>query len=153
AGELDLTGLTPVTLSGPGAGDFVVSQQPAGVVAAGGSTTFQITASPTATGVRGGTVSIARNQPGPGTFTFLLQATGTTPVLTIKGAGATVIANGDLTPTTSDGTDLGPALLGAHDAQTFTIQNDGTAVLDLPGTPIVSVSGANASDFSVTQQP
>ena len=36
-------------------------------------------------------------------------------------------------------------------AVTFTIENTGTATLSLSGSPIVSISGTNASDFTISQ--
>ena len=38
-------------------------------------------------------------------------------------------------------------------SHTFTILNSGSAELNLTGSPIVSISGSHASDFSVTTQP
>jgi hypothetical protein len=43
--------------------------------------------------------------------------------------------------------------VGATTDATFTISNNGTADLLLSGTPAVAVTGADASQFSVTQQP
>jgi len=37
--------------------------------------------------------------------------------------------------------------------RTFTIQNTGDATLNLSGDPIVALSGTNAADFAVTEQP
>ncbi len=69
---------------------------------------------------------------------------------------AIAIADNDLTPTTTDHTDFGASLVGVSFVRTFTIQNvaGATGDLNLTGTPaIVAISGANASDFVVTQNP
>jgi len=58
------------------------------------------------------------------------------------------------TPSTSDDTDFGNVLVdGGSVEHTFTIENTGTADLILNGTPLVSVSGANPGDFTVTVDP
>ncbi|MFN8347614.1 MAG: BspA family leucine-rich repeat surface protein, partial [Spirosomataceae bacterium] len=76
------------------------------------------------------------------------------PEINLKGNGNS-IANGDNTPTGSDFTDMGAvAVSGGSLARTFTIENTGTGVLNLTGTPDkVTVSGTHASDFTVTTQP
>jgi hypothetical protein len=48
---------------------------------------------------------------------------------------------------------FGTVNVGSSTAVIFTIENTGTANLLLTGTPKVAISGANAGDFSVTQQP
>ena len=65
-----------------------------------------------------------------------------------------VIADGDTTPSVGDHTDFGPALVtGGQVTRTFTIENTGGEALSLTGTPIVVISGAQASDFTVTLEP
>ena len=61
------------------------------------------------------------------------------------------IPDGDTTPSFSDDTDFGNVAIGSSLAHIFTIHNAGPGVLDLTGTPRVSLSGD--SDFSVTAQP
>ncbi|MCB1211630.1 MAG: choice-of-anchor D domain-containing protein, partial [Verrucomicrobiales bacterium] len=68
------------------------------------------------------------------------------PEISVSG-NATSITDGDLTPSTLDGTDYGSTpVTGGSVEHTFTITNSGTALLNV-GT--VSTTG----DFSVTQQP
>jgi RHS repeat-associated protein len=43
--------------------------------------------------------------------------------------------------------------VGSQDARTFTITNTGDANLILGGTPIITITGADAGDFDVIQQP
>ena len=75
------------------------------------------------------------------------------PDINVKG-NSTVIANGSTTPSTTDGTDFGSAAATTGlSSRSFTIENTGTAALNLTGSPRVALSGANASDFSVTVQP
>ncbi|TPW14329.1 MAG: laminin G sub domain 2, partial [Halothiobacillaceae bacterium] len=64
-----------------------------------------------------------------------------------------VITSGDTTPSSADGTDFGFVAPAGSTTRTYTIQNTGTAGLNLSGTPLVQVSGANASDFTVSTLP
>ncbi|MHB8086712.1 MAG: sortase [Anaerolineaceae bacterium] len=64
-----------------------------------------------------------------------------------------VIASGDTTPSSTDGTDFGFVAPAASTTRTFTIQNTGTSGLNLSGTPLVQVSGTAASDFTVSTLP
>ncbi len=79
-----------------------------------------------------------------------------TPIseMVVKG-NSTIIANGDNTPSLTDHTNFGniEAALGTI-VRTFTIDNIGTGALNLTGTsPYVSISGAHAGDFTVSQAP
>ncbi len=60
------------------------------------------------------------------------------------------IVSGDTTPSVSDDTDFGNVGVSASVAHTFTISNSGTSSLNLTGSPRVSISGTNASDFALT---
>ncbi len=75
-GALTLSGSPLVALSGTNVGDFTVTTQPAGSVAASGSTTFQIIFDPSAVGLRTATVTIANNDSNEGSYTFAIQGTG-----------------------------------------------------------------------------
>jgi len=67
---------------------------------------------------------------------------------------ATNIIDGDITPLVTDDTDFGnvDVTVGTN-PNTFTIQNLGTANLNLTGAPRVVIGGANATDFTVTATP
>ncbi|MCB0358863.1 MAG: choice-of-anchor D domain-containing protein, partial [Bdellovibrionales bacterium] len=67
---------------------------------------------------------------------------------------ATSIASGDATPSTVDGTDFGGVSVTVGTAlSTFVIENAGTGTLSLGGTPLVSITGSDAAQFSVTTEP
>lgn len=73
--------------------------------------------------------------------------------LMVKG-NDTLIADGDLLPSSGDDTDFGSATVGGDPLiRTYTIQNTGSSPLVLSGSPIVAVSGAHASDFTLIQEP
>lgn len=63
----------------------------------------------------------------------------------LKGNGVSII-DGDVTPSTTDWTDFGSTNL----ARTFTISNTGLGVLNISS---ISLTGTNASDFSITSAP
>ncbi|MFN8344055.1 MAG: BspA family leucine-rich repeat surface protein, partial [Spirosomataceae bacterium] len=75
------------------------------------------------------------------------------PEINLKGNSVS-IANGDNTPIITDHTDFGPAAVtGATVTRTFTIENTGTATLNLnTNNPKVTLTG-HTSDFTVTTQP
>jgi trimeric autotransporter adhesin len=70
------TGDGDLTLSGPNAGDFSLSSAPASNVAAGDSTTFQITFDPSAGGARMATISIANDGLDENPYIFAIQGEG-----------------------------------------------------------------------------
>ena len=80
---LNLTGTPVVSIGGVNPGDFSVTTIPSLTAIAGGlSTTFIITFTPTSTGIRTAIVSITNNDSDENPYTFLIQGTGTCPLLT-----------------------------------------------------------------------
>jgi subtilisin-like proprotein convertase family protein len=80
-------------------------------------------------------------------------AVPTAPEMDVEGNGVS-IADGDATPSATDHTDFGSVAVSSGTVvRTFTIENTGTANLNLTGTPKVVVTGTHAGDFSVTPQP
>ena len=72
--------------------------------------------------------------------------------INIKGAGNTIPNEAD-TPYPFNNTIFASTNLGSDSAEKeFIIENLGLANLNLTGTPIINIVGANASDFIVTQQ-
>lgn len=91
---------------------------------------------------------------------------GTTVYFNVSGGGAgneieitgngTIIADGDIIPDASDDTDFGTIdVASGTNANTFTINNIGCSNLNLTGTgpTYISITGAHAADFSVTDNP
>jgi len=73
---LSLPGTPRVAVSGPHAADFTVTLQPDSPVPGAGSTTFQVTFSPSATGLRTATLSIANNDAHENPYDFAIQGMG-----------------------------------------------------------------------------
>lgn len=72
------------------------------------------------------------------------------PEINVKGNGISIV-DGDSTPSVTDGTDFGNAtVVGGTVARTFTIENSGTATLNVGS---VTFAGGNAGDFAVTSPP
>ena len=84
-----------------------------------------------------------------GAFEFMAAAS--TPEIGISG-NATVIADGDGSPSPADHTDFGSTTEGLPLSRTFTINNTGTGVLTL-GANAVTLVGGGCWEFSVTAQP
>jgi hypothetical protein len=81
----------------------------------------------------------------------IVVSAATFPEMDVLG-NAVSIADGDTTPSLADDTDFGSAdANGGTVVKTFTIQNTGTASLNLNGTPTVSISGG--AGFSLTTMP
>lgn len=92
---------------------------------------------------------------GRGMFKIAVQSPNTTllPEMGVKGNNVNIL-DGDTTPNSTDHTNFGNAdVSGAGIDRTFTIRNTGDTYLNLSGTPRINVTGANASDFTVTVDP
>ncbi|MDM7925864.1 MAG: choice-of-anchor D domain-containing protein [bacterium] len=155
--DLSLTGSPRVTLSGANASDFTVTLQPSSPVAPGSTVLFSVRFDPSATGVRTAVISISNDDvdDNEDPYTFSIRGTGViVPEMSVSGNGLT-IASGDGTPETADGTDFGDVQSAGSVtvSRTFTISNSGSDDLNLSGSPYVSISGTNASEFTVTVQP
>ncbi len=76
-GPLTLSGSPRVQRGGPHAADFVVTTQPSSPVAAQGVTSFEITFTPSGSGLRTATISIVNDDADETPFTFVVQGQGT----------------------------------------------------------------------------
>ncbi|MBN2103073.1 choice-of-anchor D domain-containing protein [bacterium] len=152
--DLTLSGSPAVSISGSHASDFTVTQQPASPVGSGNSVTFTIRFDPSDLDVRSATVTISNTDSNENPYDFAIQGTGQLmPEMDVTG-NAISIADGDNTPNSTDETYFGDvATTGVTQVHTFFIENDGSADLILSGSPMVTISGTHASDFTVTQQP
>lgn len=152
---MSLSGSPLVAVTGANAADFTVTAQPDPSIPARGATTFVVRFKPSAVGMRTATLSIVSDDSRKSPFEFGIRGLGVVavPLIVVTGNG-TVIPDGDRSPNLPDGTDFG--VIGSSGGtidRTFNIGNVGYAGLNLTGSPKVSISGDNASDFSVTAQP
>ncbi|WCO00588.1 choice-of-anchor D domain-containing protein [Psychroserpens ponticola] len=151
--DLNLTGSSPyITIAGTHAADFTITTIPSALITSGNSTTFEITFNPSAIGLRTASISIANDDSDENPYNFNIHGNGFTPGPEINITGnSNSINDGDTTPSLTDDTDFGNVAIAAGtNVNTFTIQNTGTASLSV-GT--ITISGANAADFTVTSSP
>ncbi|MEE4311148.1 MAG: choice-of-anchor D domain-containing protein [candidate division KSB1 bacterium] len=153
SGSIDLTGSPIIDISGENPGDFNVSQLPVSPIGAGSQTTFSITFSPTALGTRTAIVSISNSDSDENPYDFKIEGSGTSvPDIEVRGNGIT-IPDGDNTPIQADNTEYGIVNLGSYLDHTFHIHNTGAAELNLTGSSLIRIFGAQSSDFSVVSWP
>ena len=124
-------------------------------MAPGGSTTFDVTFDPIAAGTRTAAIWIENNDDNERPTTLISRVTGTTavPEIDLRFNGIS-IADGDMTPSTADGTIFDSQNVASGSVtRTFTIVNTGSGTLNLTGSPLVQIIGSNPGDFLVTAQP
>ena len=140
-----------ITLTGAGASSFSVAQP---TISGNSTGTFTVTYTPSP-GFSTATVTINNAAYGLPNLTFNVQGQEQgTGAIALTGNSA-AISNGESSPSPSNFTDFGGTAAGGSVplTRTYTITNTGTGALDtLQPTP-VTISGADASDFSVTTQP
>jgi PKD repeat protein len=91
--ELVLDGRTPVNVTGPNAGEFAVTAQPATTVPAGGSTTVAVAFDPTGVDERTATLSIRSTDASEDPYAVAVAGVGTDELTATTGAAT------DVTPT------------------------------------------------------
>jgi alpha-tubulin suppressor-like RCC1 family protein len=75
------------------------------------------------------------------------------PEIVIKGDGVGIV-DGDSTPSGTDHTHFGGVDADSGSVvRTFTIENTGLGVLNLTGSPFVTVTGSHAADFTIISAP
>ena len=129
-------------------------------VAPGDSEEFQIIFEPTTFGVRSAVMGFQTNDTtgGEESFTFSIQAEGFAPGIEVEGslAGNTffTIPNGDTSPRSDDGTDLGSVnVTGGQAQRLFRVRNIGNQTLNIQfGSEIYLTPTSNtlSEDFNIT---
>jgi hypothetical protein len=108
---------------------FTILEGLSSAIEAGGSDTFQVQMDTATAGTRGGTVSFTTNDANEGTYNFAIKgAVAGLPEVAVTG-NSLDIADGDATPSATDDTFFGTAVLGQSVIHTFTVTNSGTAAL------------------------
>lgn len=154
---LTLSDTPVVRITGPNAADFTVVNIPPASYAPAASAFIQVVFDPTGPGTRTATVTIASNDPDEATFTFAIEGTGTgttaSPEISVSGNGVGIVSLIG-TASTANGTNFGTVPVGnGIVTQTYVVTNIGNAPLNLTGATRVTVTGTNASDFSVISFP
>ncbi|MCK0131097.1 choice-of-anchor D domain-containing protein [Flavobacteriaceae bacterium F08102] len=121
-----------------------------------GTTTFDVTFTPSTVGVQTVEFTLSNNDLDENPYTFYLSGEGilNEPEMNVVGNGIAIVS-GDVTPDVADDTDFGQADLSSGIVtHTFTIENTGPLELNLTGgSPYVTIGGADASEFSLTAVP
>ena len=138
-----------ISFSGTNAADFTVTSAPSSSVSASGNTTFIVTFTPSAGGLRTATLSIANNDSNENPYDFAIQGTGSGPEIDLQGNSISIV-DGDTTPSIFDWTDFTATAIGVGINRPFTIRNIGTTALSIGA---ITFSGLNASEFTVTSPP
>ena len=128
------------TVTGTHAGDFTVRPVSGGfynlLIPQGEEIIFEVAFDPSTTGTRNAIINIFTNDFDEDLYTFAVrgigQDPGLVPEIEVTSVGGVPIANGDTSPRTSDGTDLGTLTIGgATVTRTFNILNEGDADLEI----------------------
>lgn len=140
-GTAPLTGLA-LTSVGDATGDFLFTQPVLSSLAAGGTTTFQVSFRPTATGIRAATLLLASNDADENPFNIQLEGNGPfVPEISVTGADSSPLSDGASTVS------FGNVNLGATaEIQILTITNTGTA--NITGLAITT-DGLHIGDFTI----
>lgn len=149
---LSLTGPSPfVQITGANASQFSVSIIPSNSIIGGGSTTFEITFTPTSGGTKNATILIYSNDSDENPYNFNIRGTcqGANNIY-VTGNGNDV-PKGSVTTAATNLTNFGliPVTTGLQQ-NTFVITNLSGATRYLSN---VSISGADASMFTIVSQP
>lgn len=155
---------TPVTVdvmdndTDPDSGDtseiISVTQGTNGSVSFTSGTTGNVTYTPdpNTNGSDNFTYTISDGNGGTDSATVTITVTETLD-FDVRGGGVS-ITNGDSSPSLLDDTDFGSTSLFPGTVENvFTIENLGSEDLTLTGSPRVEISGADAADFTVSDQP
>ncbi len=126
-----------ITVVGANSTDFTISgiTTPTTIPATNGSTTFNVTFTPSAAGIRVATIEIANNDCDENPYEFTVTGTGIEPEIDLQG-NSTSITDGDITPDTADDTDFGDIANGSSDTHIFTIENTDAGDLIIPANGI-----------------
>ncbi len=127
-----------------------ITTQPAASTAAAGTTTLGVTVTPTAAGAFSCTVTFANNDADENPYNWTISGTATGPAPEVNVLrGVTAVLDG----AASD--PLGSVPFGIAQTVTYTIQNTGTAGLNLTGAPslVVVTAVANVTTVTVTTAP
>ena len=119
--------LDEASVQGPG---FEITTMPQAVLPGYGSGSFVVRLTPILPGLTQATVRISSSSDDVTPFSYRVQADVKAAAVSVSGGGS-LIAAGDSTPSTGDGTDFGTVLRGKLAERQFTLANTGVADLVL----------------------
>jgi hypothetical protein len=151
---LTLNGSPMVSIRGANANDFTLLNDPYSSIGSWDSTAFVIQFNPSSVGLCKATISIANDDSDENPYVFAIQGfgTGAPDILVLDNNWG--IIDGYPLPSPIYLTNFRDAAVdGENVVHTFVIHNNGTGVLNLNGSPLVSINGANADDFTLLDNP
>ncbi|TXK51323.1 choice-of-anchor D domain-containing protein [Pontibacter qinzhouensis] len=141
---LNLTDSPIVALSGTNASQFTVNTTTtSSTVAPGASTTFNVTFTPTSFGSKTATLSISNNDADENPYTINISGSGIEPEINLRQGTSSISTGGPF--------NFNNVNVNTSQSFVFTIENIGTAPLNLTGSPKVQLTGVNASQFTVNE--
>ena len=146
--SLALSGATPVTISGTSNCSAAVATQPAASVAAASTATFSVSLTPTTAAAFSFVISIANSDSNENPYTITVSGTGIVngPEIDLQRPVSTSLSSGSTDA-------LGSVAFGVNIMLAYTIANTGNQVLNLTGTPGVTVSGQTNCSATLTSAP
>lgn len=136
-GVANLTNLV-VTMTGANQTDYTITQPFLTKVPAGGSTSFDLTFTPKAEGIRTVSIQVASSDPDDSPYTFNVTGDGKIADIAVEQPVGTNLVDGTAV------VNFGDISTNSTSSKTFTIKNTGLGVLSISA---INVAGANASDF------
>jgi len=142
--NLVLNGPPIIVITGADASQFSVQQQPTSPVLPAGNTPFIIRFQPTSAGNKTASISISSNDSDKTPYNITLNGFNPVPEINVKQGTNNIPDGGNVTFACN---------VGSYIDKPFTIENLGGGDLLLNGSPIIVITGTNANQFSVQQQP
>ena len=151
----DALDISSITITGVDAADFYVSINPASTVTGSGSTTFEITFSPSALGISNATVTIDNNDAdeNPYTFNIIGEAITCTPTTSVSSISPTSGPVGTMVTINGSGFATATAVNFGGSSATFTVVSGSVIEADVPvgaTTGNITIQDAGGCDLSYT---
>lgn len=142
------------TLTGDPAFQINAFKMPKGnAIAPGDEVALIVTFLPQMLGAHDATLTILSDDSDEYPFVFRLHGLGTGPEVGIFGENDQPIPDGSSADDIPNGADFGAVATEGVILKKFTIKNSGDLALNLTGRPRIAISGANAQDFTVKEDP
>lgn len=150
---LHLTGTPRIRLSGPGARKFVISRVPDLFVPGGSDQVFSVRFDATEIGDFQALLWIENSDAGNSPYVFAIKAMVLAPNMKVVGNDE-IINNNSTLPSVTNLTDFGVQAINSQTDHDFYVLNEaGSGLLVLTGSPRVTISGSGAEMFSVSSTP
>ncbi|MDY6968558.1 MAG: FG-GAP-like repeat-containing protein [Spirochaetota bacterium] len=144
--DLELTGDSVILITGENADEFTVTELPDTIIEGGRNTTFSIVFSPDSVSDKSVILTIENTDFDESTYSFTITGTSQSEINVKQGSTDIVSGSGSYSI-------VGVKTGESSSEVVFTIENTGTFNINLTGASPVLLSGDDASEFSVAEQP